>query len=67
MDNNIEDFEKTNDELEEEREIEEVREKSKEMTRASKLVLMKTFVRIPSKMPEPDPEWMQKKFRGESL
>lgn len=28
---------------------------------------MRTFVKLPSKLPEPDPEWIIKKFRGQSL
>lgn len=28
---------------------------------------MKTYIKLPSKLPPEDPEWMLKKFRGESL
>ena len=28
---------------------------------------MKTYVKLPSKLPPVDPDWMQKKMRGQSL
>ena len=28
---------------------------------------MRTYVKLPSKLPLPDPEWLQKKMRGDSL
>jgi len=34
---------------------------------ANRLKTMRTFVRLPSKLPKTDPDWMLKKFRGESL
>lgn len=28
---------------------------------------MKSYVKLPSRLPSPDPDWMQKKFRGDKL
>lgn len=33
----------------------------------SRLEKMKTYLRIPSKLPEPDPEWLLKRMRGQPL
>jgi hypothetical protein len=49
--------------------IEDMESKKKsiaEMMRGQ-VMEMKTYVRIPSQIPKPDPEWMLKKFRGMNL
>ena len=40
---------------------------NKAKTHLSRLDKMKTFVRLPSRLPQKDPEWMIKGFRRESL
>ena len=60
-------FEKTQAELDEEREQAEFKEKHEKENLAKEQKALRTFVRLPSKLPKEDPDWMLKKFRGESL
>ena len=57
----------TEKELEEERKEQEIVEKRKETQFLRKLDGQRTWVRLPSRLPKPDPEWMLKKFRRDIL
>lgn len=42
-------------------------EKANALAEKTKINSMKTYVKIPSKLPKPDPEWIIKRFKGQSL
>ncbi len=63
----MEEYKKSELELEEERQEAKREEESREKKSQMGLQKMKTFVKLPSKLSPEDPEWMLKKFRGDSL
>ena len=57
----------TEKELAEERAEQELQEQHKETQFLRKLEGQRTWVKLPSRLPKPDPEWMLKKFRRDIL
>lgn len=57
----------SDEENEEKKEQAETDEFHKKISVANKLDKMKSFLRLPSRLPARDPDWMQKKFRGDKL
>ena len=58
---------KTEDEVQAEKEEAEQIEKQQETQKQNQLAKMRTYLKIPHKMPDPDPEWILKKYRREQL